>query len=100
MSNGEASRKQLWTMWAVSFFLEAVYFGLTFLLINNPVMLMLSATMAGMESYHLLSTGLNLRRFFKGEANISKIFNWRIERSSAVLLFTHSLLVLVILIFL
>lgn len=99
VNTGKASKIQLWMMYIVSLLMEGIYFFLTFTLIKNLFMLGLTASFAGMETYHLITVAINLKRFFAGKSSITNILNWRIERISAVLFFTHSLLVLIILLF-
>lgn len=100
VQRGPHSKSQLWLMYMLSILVELIYFILVFLLIGNPFMQFFTALMAGVESYHLLWMALSLRQFFAGKTRISQIFNWRMERISAMLFFTHSMLVLVILLFL
>lgn len=97
---GPSSKGQLWLMYLMSLFIELLYFILVLLIISNPFMQFFTALLAGLESYHLLWMALSLRHFFAGRTRISQIFNWRLERISATLLFTHTLLVLIIMIFL
>jgi hypothetical protein len=78
---------------------EAGYFFLVFYLINNIVIQYLSCFVAGTEIFHLIAAIINFYRFFQGRIVLKDIFNWHIERISAILLFTHALLVLSVLIF-
>lgn len=91
---GPPSRAYLWLMFYVSVLLEALYFYLTLTVISNPVIYMLTAMFIPLEVFHLTRLGLGLRRFFKGVSLLSQVFSWSMERISAVLFFTHALLVL------
>lgn len=92
-----ATRAYIWAMFAGSVLVEAVYFYLTLVWIQNPVMLSLTGLFILFEIYHLLGLGFNLAGFFRGQRLLSQIFNWGLERSSAILFFTHAFLVLAIL---
>ena len=100
VKQGPRSKGQLWLMYLISLMIELIYFILVLLIISNPFMQFFTALLAGLESYHLLWMALSLRYFFTGKTRISQIFNWRMERISATLFFTHALLVLIILLFL
>lgn len=97
VKSGLRSKGQLWFMYFLSLLIELTYFILVFLLVSNPFMQYFSALMAGFEAWHLLWLGLSLRQFFAGLTRISQMFNWRMERISAILFFTHTMLVLIIL---
>ncbi|MEN6462626.1 MAG: hypothetical protein ABFC94_14820 [Syntrophomonas sp.] len=99
INRGSSSKNQLWVMLLVTVVFEAGYFLLVFTLINNMVMQFLSGFVAGAEIFHLVVAAINFHRFFQGKIVLKDIFNWYIERISAVLLFTHSLLVLAVIIF-
>jgi len=95
VQKGRASKVQLWLMYLLSLIIELSYFILVFSLIANPFMQIFTAMLAGVESYHLLLVGISFKRFFASKTMITQLFNWRMERMSAVLFFTHSLLVLI-----
>lgn len=99
VQRGSSSKGQMWLMYLMSLVIELFYFVLVLLLITNPFMQFFTAMLAGLESYHLLWLAVSLRKFFTGKTRISQIFNWRMERISASLFFTHALLVLIIIIF-
>ncbi|PKM76258.1 MAG: hypothetical protein CVU90_13515 [Firmicutes bacterium HGW-Firmicutes-15] len=99
ITKGAVSKRYIWAMFFLSLLVEMLYFWLTIVLINNPVMIALTALFIAVESYHLIRIAVSLNRFFIGKALLSHIFNWRVERASAIFFFTHSFLVLAILIF-
>lgn len=99
INRGTASKKQLWVMFLLTAAFETGYFLLVFILIKNIVIQYLSCFVIGSEIFHLVVASINFRRFFRGKIVLKDVFNWYIERISAVLLFTHALLVLAVLIF-
>ncbi|CFX85052.1 Uncharacterized [Syntrophomonas zehnderi OL-4] len=99
VQQGRSSKGQLWAMYFFSVLLELTYFILVLLVIKNPFIQFFTALLAGVETFHLASTAVSFRRFFAGQTMISQLFNWGMERMSAILFFTHSLLVLVTLLF-
>lgn len=99
VQKGAASKRQAWMMLFISAALEIAYFLLVFLVITNPVMLLLTTMLVGLELYHLIRVSWGFYRFFAGKAVLGDIFNWYIERMSAVLFFTHTLFVIIILLF-
>jgi len=99
ITKGAVSKGYIWAMFFLSLLGELIYFFLTLVLIRNPVMIALTVLFIAIESYHLSRIAVLLNRFFTGKALLSQIFNWRVERASAILFFTHSFLVLIILIF-
>lgn len=99
VQRGRASKGQLWLMYVLSVLIELTYFIMVFSLVSNSFMQFFTALLAGVESFHLLSVALSFRRFFASKSMITQLFNWRMERMSAVLFFTHSLLVLITLLF-
>jgi len=68
---------------------------LVILIVANPVMLGFTVLFAAFELLHLLVLGLAFKRFFQGQKVLKEVFNWKMERSSALLFFTYSLLVLI-----
>ncbi|MGI6412616.1 MAG: hypothetical protein ACOXZ5_02960 [Syntrophomonadaceae bacterium] len=95
IDNRENSQRDCWIMVAITIFFEVVYFSLVVFIIDNPVMLVFTGGLAGFELIHIFRVGIGLSRFFKGDSKVKHIFNWKIERTSAVLFFTHALLVLI-----
>jgi len=99
ISKGSPSKIYIWRVFFASLGGEALYFYLTLVLIQNPVMRILTLVFIPLEVYHITRIAVSLNRFFSGKYLLSQIFNWRIERASAAIFFTHSLLVLAILFF-
>lgn len=95
IQKGASSRGQLWLMLLLAFLLELLYFLLVFSVVKNLFLLMFTGFFIAVESYHLISFGYSLGRFFRGDIKLKHLFNWRWERFSAILFFTHSLLVLI-----
>lgn len=96
----ESQTGMLWMLlWASAFF-EMIYFGLVFVILSNPVTLALTAMIIILEIWHLVVIYINLRNFFAGHISSAGIFNWKLERISAMGFFTHSLIVLLTLLFL
>jgi hypothetical protein len=94
---GASTKTYIWTIFWGDLLGELLYFILTLMRIQNPVIMSLTAFIIVIEIYHFFSIAVGLRRFFAGKYLLSQIFRWRVERTSAILLFTHSLLVLIIL---
>lgn len=99
ISKGASTKTYIWAMFSVSLLGEAIYFYLTLSLIQNPVMRILTILIITLEIYHLTRIAVSLNRFFTGKYLLSQIFNWWLERTSAALFFTHSLLVLAVLLY-
>lgn len=95
INRGKASRWQLWLLYLASALLEGLYFALVFALMANPVIRSFSIFFVSFEAMHLALVGINLARFFGGRIPLKKLFTWPVERTSAVLFFTHSMLVLI-----
>ena len=91
------SRRYMWAMVFLTVAAEVIYFYLTLTLIANPVILVFSGFLILFEINHIVTLGLSLQRFFRGQNLLSQIFNWRLERVCAILFFTHAFLVLAIL---
>lgn len=98
VQKGPASKVQMWLMYWFSLMIEVLYLGLAFLTISNSFMQYFTVMVAAMEAYHLFWLAMSLRRFFAGQTLISQLFNWRLERMSAISLFSYSLLLLITLI--
>jgi len=99
IARGAESKTHIWSMFFLSLLGEALYFTLTLILINNPFMVYFTGLFIGLETFHLFRLAVSLRYFFTGKFLLSQIFDWRVERASALLFFTHSFLILVILIY-
>jgi hypothetical protein len=95
IEKGAKSQVRIWLMLFLSLLLEASYFLLVFLIVANPVILGFTVLFAAFELLHLLVLGLAFKRFFQGQKILKEVFNWKMERSSALLFFTYSLLVLI-----
>ena len=95
IEKGAKSQVRIWMMLLLSLLLEASYFLLVILIVANPVMLGFTVLFATFELLHLLVLGLAFKRFFQGQKVLKEVFNWKMERSSALLFFTYSLLVLI-----
>lgn len=100
INRGPASRWQLWMLYLCSLILEVFYFSLVFYLLNNAVIKMFTIFLVSFEVLHLGLVGVNLSRFFGGSIPLKNFLNWPMERSSAVLFFTHTLLVVINIIYL
>ena len=95
VQKGSKVRGHLWMMLLLSFSLELLYFVLVFAVVKNMALLIFTGLFVMIEIYHLTSFGLSLARFFRGDIKLKHLFNWRLERFSALIFYTHSLLVLV-----
>ncbi|HCF51543.1 MAG TPA: hypothetical protein DER60_14750 [Syntrophomonas sp.] len=96
----ESNTKALWILLWASVLFEVVYFSLVFLAVSNPVTLALTGLIIVIEMWHLSVVFVNFRNFFGGRITCAGIFNWKLERISAMGFFTHSLIVLLTLLFL
>ncbi|MGI6452281.1 MAG: hypothetical protein ACOX0E_02175 [Syntrophomonadaceae bacterium] len=95
-TKAERARKYIQLLVVLSIIFEIVYFMLVFKVIDNSVMLRISAFFAGFEAFHLTRIGINFDRYFKNELALANVFNWRIERISAGLFFNHSLFTVIV----
>ena len=95
VQKGSKVRGHLWMMLLLSFSLELLYFVLVFAVVKNIALLIFTGLFVMIEIYHLTSFGLSLTRFFRGDIKLKHLFNWRLERFSALIFYTNSLLVLV-----
>jgi hypothetical protein len=100
MTRGPRAKGQLLVMLFLSLLAEAGYFIMVFLTLDNLFMLLFTCFFAGYEILHLLLLTFNLYRFFKGRLKLKEIFVWKAERFSALLFFTQTLLVMIVLGFL
>ncbi len=94
-----SARVRLVGMLAASLMLEAVYFILAFLVLQNPVMIILTLVLAGEELLHILVVLNSSYKYLRGRIGAERIMNWIIERVSAAFFFTHAFLVLVTILF-
>lgn len=94
MEKGSAAQPQMWLLIFISAVIEIIYFAMTFTLLTHPLMRFLTAFMVGEELYHLVIVSIRFKQFFKQQIEVSGIFNWSMERISAVMFFTYSFLVL------
>lgn len=99
VERGPTVKRLIWGMIIFSAGIELGYFVMVFAVINNQAMQYITAFFAGLECFHALLTVVNFRQFFAGKSKMGHLFNWRMERISAVFFFTHTLLVLVVLIY-
>lgn len=99
VQKGPASKGRMWLMYWVSMLIEAGYLGMAYLTLDNPFMHYFTITVILLEIYHLMWLGFSFRRFFKGRKPVSQLFNWPLERWSALTLFSYSLLLLIALAF-
>lgn len=99
VSTGRKSKPQLWMLLVISVIIELVYFLLVFTIIDQPVLIIITSFFAGVEAIHLLTISRSLTKFFAGKVMLKDIFNWKLERISALFFFTHSLLVMICLVF-
>jgi len=100
ISRGAKAKGQLWGMLFISILAETAYFILAFLTLDNLFMILFTCFFAGYELLHLLLLTYNLAGFFAGRLKLKEIFRWKAERFSALLFFTHSMLVIIVLSFL
>ncbi|NLU50931.1 MAG: hypothetical protein GXX09_11130 [Syntrophomonadaceae bacterium] len=91
----QAARRNLTWMLLVTVLLEVAYFSLVFIVSENLVFWVISGLFAAFEVFHLLGVTMAMNRFFRGLIPLKQLFNWKVERTSAWLFFTHALLVLI-----
>ena len=89
----------LWMLLWASALIEVLYFSLVFLVLSNPVILVITWLIILMEVWHLAVVFTKFRAFLAGSISCAAIFNWKLERVSALGFFTHSLIVLLTLLF-
>lgn len=99
ISVGAGARRQWWYLITAAVLVEIIYFVLTFLLIDNLLLLAFTGALVLLETLHIFSTINNFAKFFKGAIVLKQLFEWRVERISAVVFFTHSFLVMACLLF-
>lgn len=99
IATGARSKNYLWSMLVASALVEILYFYLTLVQVSNPIIHMLTIMIIPLEVFHLFRLGLSFHRFFSGKYLLSQVFSWPLERMSAGMFFTHSLLVVATLLF-
>ena len=99
IEKGALTKQLLWVLLFFSFILEMTYIVLALLILSNPVITIFTILFAGFDCFHVSVLTLNFIKFFHGQIAIRYIFNWKIERAGAVLLFTHATLVILALLF-
>ncbi|MEA1960144.1 MAG: hypothetical protein U9N81_02425 [Bacillota bacterium] len=99
VQQGSSSKMKMWHMFGLSLLIELIYFLLAFIVLANPFMIYLTVAFVGFEAYHYSSLAVSFKHFFSGQTKISDIFNWKTERLSATLFYTHAMLVLISLLF-
>lgn len=99
ISTGLAARRQMWILTALAVSLEIAYFALTLLVMDNLLIIAFTGAFAVLETLHIFSAVKNFFKFFAGTIVLKELFEWRVERISAMVFFTHSFLLLSSLIF-
>ncbi|NLO21672.1 MAG: hypothetical protein GX119_06685 [Syntrophomonadaceae bacterium] len=94
-TEGKSGRLRLSLLLLGSLLLEGAYFILVFTLLHNPVMIILTLILAGEELLHVGVVINAVNKYWRGKIEAQQIFNWIIERVSAIFFFTHAFLVLV-----
>ncbi|MDR1616288.1 MAG: hypothetical protein LBR98_04690 [Syntrophomonadaceae bacterium] len=84
---------------AVSFSLEGIYLLLALFLIKNPGFMMFTIFLLSFEIVHLVASVHSVYEFFKNRRPFKKIFDFRIERCSALFLFTHALVLVLFILY-
>lgn len=92
---GPSAKKQMENIFITAAILEITYMALVFFLIDNSILLGVTAALSFFEVIHHTKTYINLRRFFLGNVMIKNILLWRYERGSCLLFVFHGILVLV-----
>ncbi|MEN6325168.1 MAG: hypothetical protein ABFD18_03010 [Syntrophomonas sp.] len=100
IATGVKSQSQIWFMLIFSVILETAYFALVLTLISNPFLWYFTWLFIGIEIIHIAIVFLAFYRFFHTRLLLKDIFQWRFERVSAIFFFTHSMLVIIYLVFL
>lgn len=95
IEKGSKSQLHVWAMFLLSLVFELSFFLAVFLSIDNLLMAVFTISFATFEMFHLFILGFSFRRFFQGRKVLKELFNWKLERSSAILFFTYSLLLII-----
>lgn len=99
IATGVKSQSQIWFMLISSLILEATYFVLVLTLVSNPFILYFTWLFIGIETVHIAILFMAFYRFFHTRLLLKDIFKWRLERVSAQFFFTHSLLLIIYMLF-
>ena len=99
ISAGAKARRQIWILIILSVILEIAYFVLTLLVVENLLIIAFTGAFVMLETLHIYSIINNFNKFFAGTIELKELFEWRVERISAMVFFTHSFLVLSCIIF-
>ena len=99
ISAGAKARRQIWALIILSVILEIAYFVLTLLVVENLLIIAFTGAFVMLETLHIFSTINNFNKFFSETIVLKELFEWRVERISAMVFFTHSFLVLSCIIF-
>lgn len=99
ISVGAKTRRQTWIIIILSVILEITYFVLTLLVVENLLIIAFTGAFVMLETLHIYSLINNFSKFFAGNIVLKELFEWRVERISAMVFFTHSFLVLSCIIF-
>ena len=94
---GNGNGLQIGMLFLTSLLIELFYFGLVLLVIKNPVFVVFTVVFIAIEFYHIFRIGRGLIRYLRGLIEIALVLDFKFERISAMLFFTHSLLLLFIL---
>ena len=94
VENGAKSQRKIWIVYWVSLFLEAGYLYLALTTVENVAFRILTAGILGIEMYAMAKWYQRIWGFFHGKRTFGEIFVWKMERISAMALFTHAILVL------
>ncbi len=90
--NKQSSKMKSYLLIALSICLEVLYFVLVILFIDNKVIIFYTILLITFECLHLVTSIYSFNQFFKSKRKLSNLFNWRLERSAALLIFTHNIL--------
>lgn len=94
---GNGSGSPVCLLFLTSLFIEVCYFVLVFLVVKNPVFIVFTVIFVGVELYHIFRVGKGLKGYLQGLTDIEFVLDFKFERISATLFFTHSFLLLFIL---
>ena len=92
--NGTKSQRKIWLVFWGSVLLEFGYLYLALTSIENVAFNLLTSAILGIEVYSMGRLHQRIWGFFHGKRTLGEIFVWKIERVSAMALFTHAILVL------
>jgi len=96
---GPGVKKQIIAAVFLSLIIEIGYFYLVLNVINNWLMVQFTSFFIGLEVIHLYKAISGFKKLFTGLIEVDQVFNWRLERISAMAFFTHSLLIILTIIF-